>query len=130
MKFVNKGSSNIKYLNAALKKTNDFEILSTEKVYVGNIDSDDYETGDFELYIKSIKKNIELPLQYTFLDANNREYIQDVKLILRLYSSSEVKKFGFVKSNNSGGLLIILIIVGTGIYFYLKKRKNKIKIQQ
>ena len=128
IKFVNKGSSDIKFLNSVLKQSDDYDIISSDKVYIGNIDSDDYETADYEVYIKSKKRDVDLLLQYTFLDANNKEYAKDIKLKLKIYSTSEAKKFGLIKSSSGTGIFIIIIIIIAGGYFYIKKIK-KVKIR-
>jgi len=125
IKFVNKGPSDIKFLNFVLKKSEDYDIVSSEEVYLGNIDSDDYETADYDLYIKSKNKNVDLLLQYTFLDANNKKYTKDVKLKLNIYSTSDAKKLGIIKSSSGSGIFIILIIIIGGGYFYIRKIKKK-----
>jgi len=116
--------SDIKFLNSVLKESDDYAITSTKEIYVGNIDSDDYETADYDLYVTS-KKNVDLLLQYTFLDANNKEYVKNVKLKLNLYSASQAKKLGFMKSSSGSGIFVILIIIIGGGYFYIKKIKKK-----
>ncbi len=124
IKFVNKGSSDIKFLNSVLKQSDDYNIISSNNIYVGNIDSDDYETADYDLYVTS-KKNTDILLSYTFLDANNKKYTKDVKLKLGIYSTSQAKRLGLVESSSGSGIFIILIIIIIGGYFYIKKIKKK-----
>ena len=42
-----------------MKETEDYEIISNPEVYIGNLDSDDYETADYALMVKTVrlKKN-------------------------------------------------------------------------
>lgn len=128
IKFVNNGPVDIKYLNAELIESDDYKILSSKKKYVGNIDSDDYETTDFELYINSKKgKEVALPVKVTFMDSNNNKYAKDISLKLPLYSISEAKKLGFVKSSNKTGIVIVILIVGAGVWWYMRRRKKKKK---
>lgn len=128
IKFVNKGSADIKFLNVKLMESGGYDIISSDEVYIGNVDSDDYETAEFELFVKKTKeKEIDVPLKITYNDANNKEYIKDVKLKLRLYSASEAKRYGLVKGNGKVGFVIIIVIVVGGFFFYRRWKKKKQK---
>tara|TARA_B100002003_G_C14154033_1_gene555314 strand:+ start:3066 stop:4349 length:1284 start_codon:yes stop_codon:yes gene_type:complete len=125
VKFVNKGVTDLKFLNVKLKESNDYKILSNDDVYIGNIDSDDYETTDFKLYIQTSNMVVQLPLSIEYRDANNNEYDEDISLNLNLYSKAEAKKFGFKKSSQKTGIIIVVIIVGIGLFVYRRWRKKK-----
>src|SRR3989344_4930941 len=63
IKIVNKGLPDMKFVNVKLDKGDKYRIISPAEVYIGNIDSDDYETADFKLYVeKTSEKKIVLPL--------------------------------------------------------------------
>ncbi len=126
LKFTNKGVTDIKFMNIKLKDSENYNILSPKEVYVGNIDSDDYETADFKLSLGRIKgKEVVLPLLVEYRDANNNEYVEDVNVPLKLYSSSEAKAIGAKKGSSKVGIIIVLIIVGGGFFFYRRWRKKK-----
>ena len=128
VKIVNKGVSDIKLLNVKLAESNSYKMLSPNEVYMGNIDSDDYETADFTLFVESTKEGKSvLPITLEYKDANNLEYMDLINLELPLYGASEAKKFGFVKGNSNVGIFIMLIIVVAGIFGYRKWRKRKKK---
>ena len=126
IKFVNKGVTNAKFMNVKLEQTDKFELLSSDDVYIGKLDSDDFETADFKLYVKPTKdKTISLPLIIDYADANNKAYHQELDLPLRLYSGSELKKFGLVKGNSLFGIVLLVVIAGVGYYIYRRKKKAK-----
>src|SRR3989344_1229725 len=50
VKIVNKGLPDMKFVNVKLAKSEKYRIISPSEVYIGNIDSDDYETADFRLF--------------------------------------------------------------------------------
>ncbi|MBI4148903.1 hypothetical protein HY491_00495 [Candidatus Woesearchaeota archaeon] len=124
IRFVNKGSSGIKFLNAMMQENSNVKVISTSQVYVGSIDSDDYDTAEFTLYVTG-DEQVVLPLLVEYRDANNELYQQQMELPLRLYSSREAKRYGLVKSNSGIGVLIVVIIIGAGVYFFLRRRKKK-----
>ncbi len=128
VKFVNKGSSDIKFVYATLQNSKEYEIVSPAGVYVGNIDSDDYETAEYTIYVKRTrKKSLTLPLLIEYRDANNKLYTENMNINLKLYSASQAKRYGLIKSNKAIGFFITVIIVAAGIFFYRKYKKKKAK---
>ncbi len=126
IKFVNKGATDIKFLNVKLNNIENSITKSNEEVYVGNIDSDDYETAEFSLFVQSkAKEDIILPLSIEYKDANNKGYHKEVMLPLKLYSNKESKELGLQKGNSSVGFIIIIVIVAVGLFIYIKKRRKK-----
>ena len=128
VKIVNKGVMDIKLMNMKLMPSDNYRILSNEEVYIGNIDSDDYETADFKLFIEKSKDNqIRLPVLIEYKDANNKDFRETIELTLALYSAAEAKKFGLIEGNNKAGLFIIVLIVVVGLFIYRKKIKGRKK---
>jgi len=128
IKFVNKDVTDVKFLNVELMPSDDFDVFSTSSVYLGDLDSDDYESADFKVFVKGTDaSSVKIPLKLDYKDANNEAFVQNVELNLRLYSKTEMKQFGLVQSSNTMGIVIILVIVVGGIYLYRKKKKKKKK---
>lgn len=128
VKLVNNGLSDIKFLSVSLKESDAYKIVSSPNIYIGKIDSDDYETADFSIYVKGVKDKVLLPLTITYLDANNNEHSEELTLNLPIYSAGEAAKFGFKKGSKFTGFLILIIIIVTGVVAYKKwwkKRKKK-----
>ncbi|MEE9525188.1 MAG: COG1361 S-layer family protein [Candidatus Woesearchaeota archaeon] len=126
MRFVNKGVTDIKFLNIKLKESKNYEIISPAEVYIGNIDSDDYETAEFNLYVKSRKDIVPLPLVIEYMDSNNNKYSLTENLELRQYSSLEAKKYGLSRERSIGGVIIFIIVIGgLGVYIWRQKKKGK-----
>ncbi len=128
IKIVNRGVTDIKFATLRIMPSEDYKILSADQIYLGNIDSDDFETADFKIYASNTKKDdINVPLTLEYRDANNKEYKENVNLTLKIYSSSEAKKFGLKAGNGFVGNLIILLIVAVGLLYYIRHRKKKRK---
>lgn len=126
VKFTNKGLTDVKLLNIVLKETNDFSIVSNDQEYIGNIDSDDYETAEFKLNVKKTEKEIiDIPVEFEYMDANNNGYKERVNLELKLYSKKEAQKLGLEEKSNVLGIVIVIVIVGAGLFFYIRYRKKK-----
>ena len=126
IRIVNRGLTNIKLLTAKLESNDNFEILSQEEVYIGNIDSDDYETVEFTLDIKSKEEIVILPLELTYMDATNKDFKQTKEVELRMFSEADAQKVGMVEERSIGFTIIFLIVaVGLGVYFWRRKKKKQ-----
>jgi hypothetical protein len=112
-------------LHAELLQSDNYDIISSSESYIGNIDSDDYESADFKIYVKRTRdKRVQLPLRLEYRDSQNRQIKKDIIIQLPLYSASEAKKYGLIKSSNPiPGLIIFIVILALATY-YLKKKKN------
>jgi len=127
IKFVNKGLTDIKFVNVQLGSSDEYEILSPHEVYIGNIDSDDYETADYDLHVTdNVQGNLMLPITYTFMDANNNEYNIDQDIELRLYTMEDEERFGNSSQNPNAlyWVLGIAVIVVAFIIWRVYKRKR------
>lgn len=128
IKFVNKGLGNIKFLNVVLKQSDSYTILSPEEVYIGNIDSDDYETAEFDIFVKSKSvKELILPLEVTYKDANNRDYSETAEVTLKLYGESEAVSLGIKEKNSTVGIVISILVVVIGVIVYIMVRRARKK---
>jgi hypothetical protein len=128
VKFVNKGTGEIKFLYAKIKESADYKILNSDDEYIGKIDSDDYETTDFKLHLLKGKDYFTLPIHVSYKDALNKEYEQDINLKVKLFSKEEAKNLGFEKKSSGVGIFIVIVIVVVGLFLYIRwKRKSKKK---
>ncbi|MBD3361707.1 hypothetical protein GF358_02865 [Candidatus Woesearchaeota archaeon] len=126
IKVINKGIMDLKYLNMRLISTNNYDVLSaSNEAYIGNLDSDDFETVDF--IIKPKNKDVQLKAIVDFKDPYNKEYQRQFLLPLRVFTARELGKGGF----NWFGALVVLVILGAlGYWYYRKRKKRRIKKQK
>lgn len=130
LKFVNKGIDDIKFLNVKLRSHDHYTTLSPEEVYVGNIDSDDYETEDFELLLSDDcceeSGKIFLPLELSYKDDANQDYeIVLDDLAFTVYSEEEREALGLDDGDSKTGIIIVVLIVAVGLVVYYLMRKRK-----
>jgi hypothetical protein len=120
LKVVNKGVVNLKYVTLRLVQTADYQILSTSnEAYVGNLDSDDFETVDFT--IKPLVESPRLSIQLDFKDPYNVDFSQQYDLPLRIITEKDLGKGGFPW----GTVVIVLLIIGGVIYWYFRRKKKR-----
>ena len=129
LKIINSGLSDVKFLYANVNDMNGLKFLSEKKKYLGDIDSDDFDSVDYKVSVSSNAPNtITLPIILTFMDATNKEFTRTENLILKTYSLKEARKLGLVeKSKLTSYFVVFILILGYVVYRFLKKRKLKNK---
>jgi hypothetical protein len=127
LKITNKGLADIRFLEIKLDNSMNYEIMSEENVYIGDLDSDDFENADFDLLIRENSlKNIILPVTIKYKDVLNNEYTQNSEIQLKVYSEKEAIDAGLLKKNNTFfyiALVLVLIVIYIA-YKRIRKRKN------
>jgi len=127
---VNRGDLNIKFLVISIGKSDDYTLLNPDKIYVGELASDDFETINLNLYASpniTKTKDVTMPVTLEFTDINNKEYTLNQDVTFPIYSKEDLGRYSLTQSSNSGSTLLViaffvLIIVA---YFIWKKKKNK-----
>lgn len=125
--FVNNDLANIRFLTIELLESEDYNLLSPSREYIGDLDSDDFESVNFKLKVKS--DQITLPLKITYKDALNEDYSDDIELSFEVKTQKELG----IKNNNTTSIIVIIIIialVGYFIYRRIKKKKRRSHLEK
>jgi len=115
----NIGIDEIKFVELIAKDSEDYKVFSTKHVYLGNVDSDDFETADFDIYVKSDKESVPLMFELKYKDSLNKEYVEDVELSLDLFSTSEAQKLGLKPAGNPVNSYIGFVVMIFVFIFWL-----------
>ncbi len=122
LKVVNSGVTDMKFATLELQGSKDYKILSSEKEYIGEIDSDDFQTADFRIEASS-SKDFAMPVKMTFSDANNKEYELEEKITLKLLSDEQLN--GQKSSRWVWVVVLVIMVAGYFLYRRWEKKKNK-----
>ena len=127
IKVVNSGLSNIGFAYLTVNDMVGIKFLSEKEQYISAIDSDDFDSVEFNAYISpSASSSIKLPVTLRYRDATNKEFTEQKEITLKIYSLKEAQEMGLVKKPNYtvyfglGGLTIFYVA-----YRIRKKRKLK-----
>ncbi len=130
---TNTGLSEIKLLSLEVKDTIGLQFLGQKYVYIGNLDSDDFDSADFDVFISATSPStISLPVELSYKDATNKDYKENQNLILKTYTQQEAIKLGLIQKNNTltyVGAIVVLIILYL-IYRAIRKRRKKKALEE
>ncbi len=129
LSFSNINPSNMRFLSTMLNDGEDYITVSNPKKYLGNLEPDDFETAEYEIYIKncffSCKDEIELSLQLDYKDDFNKEFQVVEKVPIKVYKKGELKKLGLSTGDGKGVFVIIIVIVILTYLTFRYYRKEK-----
>jgi len=123
--FVNNGTSNIKFLTVNLHQSSDYEILSSDTYYVGDLDSNDYQTVVYNIKVNSKASDINLPIDISYRDSMNNQYSQKLNPSFKMVDGSEIGKTNSLSISTILLIIVVLGIVGYIIYARFAKKRNK-----
>lgn len=124
LSFSNIGKSDINFVVLTLLPSPAYKILSPPTSYLGNLESDDYETAAFDVFVEEGKtKDVKLLVQTTFKDSYNEEYVIEQEIPVAVYSPGEIQRYGLGAKQSSWGVWILIIAILAVVYY-----KKKIEI--
>ena len=127
IKIVNSGLSDVKFVYVTVNDAAGVRFISEKEQYIGDIDSDDFDSVDYTIYLKeNTPSSINLLVNLRFKDATNKEFTESSNLVLKTYSLKEARELGLVKKPKIAPYIIVgILIIGFFVRRYLKKRKLK-----
>lgn len=123
IKIVNKGLADARFVNLKVKDYSGITLLSSDNVYFGTIDSDDFDNANFNVIFSKKSGYLNIELEYMDFE-NDRETITE-ELAFSAYTQEEAIQKSILKKNNTS-LYVIGIILFLLVWFIIRKiRKNR-----
>ncbi|MDP2750831.1 MAG: COG1361 S-layer family protein [Nanoarchaeota archaeon] len=127
----NTGLSEMRYAVLELMPSDDYEILSSPKSYLGILKSDDFQTAEFTIYTKTNKAFIPLLVKLSYKDNYNQLIDEQIVLNMKMYSATDAKKYGFIASNGKFNWILAVIVLSViGFFAYRKFRHQSKKFKK
>ncbi len=128
VKVINKGVSDIKFLEVKIGSLR-ANLLSSDRVYIGDLDSNDFDTAEFSVIAKpstTASSSMNVPVTLIYRDVFNKEYTKEFNENVKVYSTQEAINLGLIKKSNTTIYIIgaVAIIVIWMIYRRIKKRRK------
>ncbi|MFH1307494.1 MAG: hypothetical protein ABIH72_01430 [archaeon] len=133
IKIVNSGLGDAKFLIVNINNAPGIRVIGSSSAYIGDIDSDDFQSADFSIFIdSSAAKTISLPITIEYKDSSNKNQFQDENIILTAYTQQEAIQLGLIPKSNTGAYvsIAVLLILVYIVYRIFKARKKRNKLKQ
>ncbi len=121
----NIGVSNINYATLTLLPSDAYIILSTDTVYVGNLESDDYETAQFKIYTTEYVEELPVSFRLLYKDSYNRNYDDEITVNMNMFSSWKAKQYGLIEGSSAWIIILLLIGAGAAGWYWWKYKRGK-----
>lgn len=120
----NRGIAELKFVTIEMLPAQGFSILSSPRIYLGNLESDDFETAQFTVYPET-SGELSVPFQIEYKDSYNRPHKDRLQIPVKVYTSSEAKKYGLVAKKSYWPIIIVIILVVLALLWWRRKKKKK-----
>ena len=127
---INRGLGEIKSASITLESKG-ARILSTNKVFIGNIEAEDSDFASFDAVFDSTNPRVIATVEYKDFENNNQ--LETVTLPIKVYTQEEALELGLIQKNNTSlwiGLVVLIIVLWISWKIWKKKRKNKSNSKQ
>ncbi|MFP4189461.1 MAG: COG1361 S-layer family protein [Candidatus Woesearchaeota archaeon] len=122
-RIVNRGVTDLKFVNAELGEADDYEILSpSNEFYIGRLSSDDFDSISFRVSLDEAADVISIPFSVDYLDANNREHVDEFDIEVDL---ENVRRTASQDGDSVAIAIAIIVFAVFGFYLYRRKRRQK-----
>ena len=128
-RIVNDGLSDLKLVSVqTIQPVSGATINSPLYEYLGNIDSDDFETVELTIFARENSgSSILIPLKIIYKDTTNKDFTQEETLNVKVYSQEEAENLGLIEKQNYTLYIAIGIIVLLYIFYRIRKRMKRKK---
>lgn len=117
--------TDVKFLQFNLLPSEDYQLLSSSGyVYMGDIDSDDTESEEFEIFVKDVQGQVKIPVKIQYQDSNENKFEQEADLSFSVYSSSDLSRYGLIQKSYTK-YVVLLVVAGIIVWWFWRKRRKK-----
>jgi hypothetical protein len=122
-RLVNQGQGSADFVELEVPESEDYTVLSPKSVYMGGMDSDDYQTAEFQIHVSSGVENLSVPVEVSYQTAEGEEsFTQNVDL--PVYTSQQLQSYGLAGGGSPLPLIVVVIVLAGGAYYW-RLRRNR-----
>ncbi|MCA9487123.1 MAG: COG1361 S-layer family protein [Nanoarchaeota archaeon] len=120
---ANPGTSTIKGVQIEIVSGADYEVLDGEFHYVGDLNPDDFQSVQNEIYIKNQDASF-VTVKVKYSDSYNNEREETLQLPLKVYSDEQLAQYGLSGSSSSFSFVSLLVPLLVGIVAFFVGRSR------
>lgn len=128
LKVINKGLADVKFLDISIDSSTSYDIVSQKNVYIGDVDSNDFQTADFSIFFKdNALSAISIPVTVVYKDITNKQYTKSFDVQMKVYNQQQAQELGLQAKSNSMyyvAIVVTLILIFI-LYRVIRNRRRK-----
>ncbi|MBS3081205.1 hypothetical protein J4221_07070 [Candidatus Pacearchaeota archaeon] len=126
LRVINKGLSDVTFLEVEVLDSSYYQLLSPQKLYIGDLESDDFDSFDFNIFINNnVPDKINLLVKINYKDSFNNEYSENADVPVNVYDKNKAIELGLLKKSNTGIIIGIIITIILVVVLYRTWRKSQ-----
>lgn len=119
---ANRGLARVKHVVLTISDGDRFKLIDTDTRYIGDIESDDYDTVDFGILPESLDcRNVTVDVSYA--DDYGNTYNTTTELPIKVYTSGEMKAIAPAGGGYTGIIIVALVLL---LVYVFRKRIKRI----
>jgi hypothetical protein len=122
LRLTNQGYGRAQFVSVNLQESDEFEILSEDSVYIGEMESDDFQTAQFTVRTSS-EEAVSLPAEVQYRSLDGKQVTRTAEVEFRPVQSSG----GGPGSNMLliGGAAFVALLIG--LWYWRRRRKRRME---
>ncbi|MFB6175160.1 MAG: COG1361 S-layer family protein [Candidatus Nanohalobium sp.] len=124
LRFVNRGEGTAKFVKIKAKEADGYRILSGNSVYLGDMNPDDYQTSELQVYANKSADAAKVPVEITY-QVNGKEKTVTRKADVNILTPSEKKLYGMTGGGSPLPIAVVAILIIGGAVYYWRRRKRR-----
>lgn len=130
LNIVNRGQLDTKFLTVDIIDSDKYEIIGPSEKYIGELESDDFETAEYQIFIendigKKESEVLDVQVKTEYSDENNKQYADFESIKLKVYTARDLKRMHLVSSGSHFSWIILIILIGAGYWWYRRRKRKK-----
>lgn len=108
---TNSGLFDVKRLIASIGQSKGYTLLSPSELYLGDIQSNDFQTANVQVFVNTTNGTIQVPVQVSYLDSFNNLHTQTLTVPVQVYSQAQLYQLGFVQGGSGAYTLLAVAVL-------------------
>lgn len=122
LKIINNGLADLRFVSVKIVPVG-YTLLSTDEVYIGTVNSDDFETASFDVIYTDVNAKLSAIVNYRDFDNNVKTEVAD--LPINVYTREKALELGLIQQSYTFYYLIAVIAIILIWFVYRRIRRRR-----
>lgn len=126
IRVINKGLSDIKFLEIEAGDAENMNIVSPKKIYIGDLESDDFDSVSFKVFFENdAREKMNFPVTLKYQDSLNNKYTESLSVPLNVYTQEKAIELGLIEKSYTFEITLLIVFLVLIFILYRSWRKAK-----